>query len=68
MSRGGSFACCWVGSDAALVTLNDGACNADGGGGGGALEGDGIVGAICPTLGFARPNFPASNGNEEHVL
>ena len=60
MSRGGSFACCSEHSDAGLVILRDRACKADCGGGVGALQGVGIVGALCPPLGVARAESPRS--------
>lgn len=68
MSREDSFACCWGKSGAVLVGLNDGAHNADGGGGGGALEGTGTVGGISPTVRLSRTDFPGSNDKEGHVL
>ncbi len=50
------------------MVLNDGACNADGGGGGGALEGDGIVGVICLAFVFSRPDLPGSDDDKAYVL
>lgn len=69
MSRGGSCAYCCGGSDVALIFLNEGADNAGGGGGGGgALEGDGIVGGICPIFEYWRPDLAGSDDDEKYVL
>ena len=49
------------------VFLDEGADNA-GGGGGGALEGDGIVRGICPIFEYSRPDLAGSDDDEKCLL